>query len=105
MGKAETKARADTVQKHKTQLEAVVCNVVRIGVPLVCFFFSNTCGSNSARTEELAHSIVVGFAAEILPMESDDVEGGKCAKLFTTLRARQSKETEQPLKLVVGMQE
>merc|ERR1712007_245310 len=37
--KAEIKTRADTIQKHKTQLEAVVCNVVRVGVPLVCFFF------------------------------------------------------------------
>jgi len=37
--KVEIKTRADTIQKHKTQLEAVVCNVVRIGVPLVCFFF------------------------------------------------------------------
>merc|ERR1712007_43748 len=36
--KDEIKTRADTIQKHKTQLEAV-CNVVRIGVPLVCFFF------------------------------------------------------------------
>jgi len=80
--KAKIKTRADTIQKHKTQLHAVVCNVVRIGVPLVYFFFfSNTCGLNSARVEELAHS-----------------------RLFATLRAlvvgsadRQSKETEQRL--------
>jgi len=60
--KAEIKTRADTIQEHKTHLEAVVCYFVRIGVPFVCLFFLN-----SARIEKLAHSILVGFAAQFLP--------------------------------------
>jgi len=34
----------------------------------------------------------MGFAADILPLDSDDKEAGNCAKLFATLRDRATLE-------------
>jgi len=59
------------------------------------FFFLNSAG-----VEKLAHAIVERFAVQILPECRRELRA-----LVVGSADRQSRVTQQPLKLVVGMQE